>query len=410
MKFNYSHTKFASYISYITQAIVNNLSPLLFVTFREEFGISLTSISCLIIINFGIQMVVDILSARYVDRIGYRNATVLSHILSAVGLVSLGILPYIINPYAGLVIASIISAVGGGLIEVVVSPIIEALPGDKKKADMSLLHSFYCWGQMLVIALSTVYFLKFGIKNWRYLPIIWAVIPFLNTFLFAKVPLCDLVKDKGKEMSAKELFAKKTFWILIILMICSGASEIAMSQWASLFAESGLKVSKFLGDLLGPCMFAFLMALVRTYYGLKGDKISLKSSLVSSSILCVLSYLLTVFAPTPILSLIGCGLCGLSVGLMWPGVYSLASNRFPYGGTAMFAFLALSGDIGCTSGPGITGFISNAVSNLDLSGLSVFIHSSSITELSLKIGLLFTALFPFIMFFGIVILKKEAKK
>lgn len=390
MEFTFRHTKYAAYIGYITQAIVNNLAPLLFVSFQREFSLSLDRISVLITMNFGVQIITDIIAAKYVDRIGYRPACVIAHIFAALGLVGYGVLPFVISPYAGLMLCSAVCAIGGGLTEVVISPVVEALPGNEKESAMSLLHSFYCWGQVLVVLLSTLYFSLIGVERWRFLSVIWAAIPLFNIFLFCKVPIRHL-NENGESMPVRKLFCKKVFWLFIILMICAGASELAMSQWASLFAEEGLGVSKTFGDLLGPCAFAALMGISRTVYGLFGSKMNLRHFIFGSGILCVISYLTAVFAPVPVVSLMGCAVCGLSVGIMWPGTYSIAARRYEQGGTAMFAVLALAGDVGCTSGPVLAGFVGNASDDL-------------------KNGLLAAALFPAIMVIGIAFLRKNDGK
>lgn len=371
--FTYRHTKYASYTGYVTQAIVNNLSPLLFIIFQKEFEISLGKIGLLISLNFGVQILVDLLAAHYVDKTGYRRAVIFAHICCAAGLVGLGCFPYLFeNAYAGLMLAVVINAVGGGLIEVLISPIVEALPGDEKASAMSMLHSFYCWGHVSVVILSTLYFRLAGIENWRLLPMIWAIVPLLNTFFFAAVPIRTLT-GPGEGISLKKLFRLKLFWLFFLMMICSGASEQAMSQWASLFAEEGLKVSKTMGDLLGPCAFAFLMGLSRLIYGIYGSRMNLHKVITGGSILCVCSYLTAVFAPHPLLALAGCALCGFSVGIMWPGVFSLASGQYSHGGTAMFAMLALAGDVGCSAGPGLVGVVSGAFGGLQSGLLSALV-------------------------------------
>lgn len=391
---NYKHTKYASYIGYITQAIVNNLAPLLFVTFQEEFQISLANISLLIVINFGTQILTDILAARYIDRIGYRTGAVLAHAFSFVGLMTMGVLPNLLpSPYLGLVLATVVNAIGGGLIEVLISPIIESLPGDEKEASMSLLHSFYCWGQVSVVLLSTLFFVVIGANHWFYLPVIWSIIPLMNSFLFSKVPLCKLVEEEDV-VPMRKLMKARIFWVFILLMVCAGASELAMSQWASMFAEKGLHVSKTMGDLLGPCAFAVLMGISRVFYGIKGTKINLKHALLISGGLCIISYMVTVFSKSPVLSLIGCALTGLSVGLMWPGVFSLTAKYFKNGGTAMFAYLALAGDIGCVSGPSLVGLISSRVSTKDATIFHRIFHNLGPSEIGLKSGLMLAILFP----------------
>lgn len=369
MEKKYRRTLYASYLGYATQAIVNNLAPLLFVTFQKEYDITVGQIGFLVTFNFAVQILVDFLAAKYVERIGYKVSIVAAHICSVIGLAGLGIFPDLLgNPYAGLLLAITVYAVGGGLIEVLVSPIVQALPMDEKSAAMSLLHSFYCWGHVAVVILSTVFFVTVGISHWRILTFLWALVPLANTFIYAGAPIRVLVEEE-KALPMGKLFRMKLFWLFFFLMICSGASEQAMSQWASYFAENGLKVSKTMGDLLGPCMFAVLMGVSRAFYGIKGEKIPLKKFITVSSILCGISYVIAVFSPNPVLSLAGCALCGLSVGIMWPGVFSLAAEFCPQGGTAMFGLLALAGDIGCGGGPSVVGSISGLFDNNLKAGL-----------------------------------------
>lgn len=384
---SYKSTIFACYIAYITQAIVNNFAPLLFLTFHRTYNIPLGQIGLLVTINFVTQIVVDFVSAKLVDKIGYRTSIVAGHVFSVLGFLGMAILPEILPPFVGISICVILYAIGGGVAEVLVSPILEACPGDEKEAAMSLLHSFYCWGSVLVILLSTLIFKIFGIESWKYVSCFWAIVPLFNAVFFSIVPINTLVADEEK-MSIKELFSMKIFWILVILMICAGASELAISQWASAFAESGLKISKTAGDLAGPCAFAVLMGCSRVFHSKVGTKWNIKAYLSGSAILCILGYLLVVLSPWPFISLIGCGICGLAVAAMWPGTFSLATKNCPKGGTAMFAFLALAGDVGCSAGPTIAGFVSSA--NGD----------------NLSLGLLTAVFFPIIMLIALRIIKK----
>ena len=404
MTFKYKHTKIACYLGYITQAIVNNLAPLLFVTFQRDFGISLSKLGSLIVINFVVQITVDMLSVRIIHRLGMRGTCILAHIMSVSGLVLMGTLPFIMdNTYAGLVISLACCATGGGLIEVVISPVTEAIPSDNKASQMALLHSFYSWGQVAVVLLSTLYFTTVGIDNWFLLPIVFAIIPFLNIFLFVKVPLAKLVED-GKEMKISSLLKTNIFWLMLLFMICSGASEMVISQWSSLLAELGLGVSKTTGDILGPCLFAFLMGLSRMLFGLRVTDKSLKPSLMICAFGCVLSFALVAFSKAPMLSLIGCGLSGFFVGIMWPGIYSLSASLLPKGGASMFILLAFAGDIGCSSGSGLIGYVSDIVKR---SGNSIFkgiVSFSDSTQLGLKTGIIIAMVFPFILFVGIFFL------
>ena len=397
MTLTYKHTKYASYIGYITQAIVNNLAPLLFVTFNEAYGISLEKIGLLVSINFAVQILVDLLSVKFIDRIGYRVGAVGAHIFAVAGLVCMGVLPGIMeNTYAALVIAVCLSAIGGGLTEVLISPIVESLPGDEKASAMSILHSFYCWGHVAVVILSTLYFSIAGIANWRYLPLLWALVPLFNTFLFAKVPLRVLVEE-SQRMPLKKLFSSGIFWMLLLLMVCAGASELSMSQWSSLFAEQGLNVSKTMGDLLGPCMFAVLMGLSRLIYGILGSRVNVRQGLMGSAALCIAGYLLAVLSPYAGLSLAGCAVCGFSVGFMWPGTFSLGVEDFAAGGTAMFALLALAGDLGCSAGPGLVGAVSG------------WAQKASLVGDPLKLGLGVAIVFPVVMLAGMLLLKRMVK-
>lgn len=388
MRYTYKHTLHACYLGYITQAIVNNLAPLLFIIFQNQYHISFEMIGRLILINFGTQIVADILSVKYVDRIGYRKAAVMAHIFCSIGLMSLGVLPLIMPvPYMGLVIAVMIYAIGGGIIEVLVSPIVEFLPGDEKASAMSLLHSFYCWGQVGVVLLTTLLLKVIGSSYWFVLPILWAFIPLYNIKNFLKVPIIEPHED-APTMSIGELLSTRGFMIALLLMLCAGASEITMSQWSSLFAEKGLQVPKVVGDLLGPCFFAVLMGIGRSIYGIWGHKINLNRTLMASGILCVICYAVTIFVQNPFISLLGCAVTGLSVSLMWPGTFSLTSATYPMGGTAMFGMLAIFGDIGAAVGPWIAGVVSDAVG------------------LGLKAGLLVAIVFPIMLVIGVMLLKK----
>lgn len=389
-KLSYNHTMHASFIGYVVQAIVNNFVPLLFVTFEESFNISISKITFLVTFNFGLQLIVDLLSTTFVDRIGYKVSVIIAHFMSALGLILLTILPNVLNDaFIGLLISVMVYAIGGGLLEVLVSPIVEACPTDNKQTAMSLLHSFYCWGCVGVVLISTIFFGIFGIANWRILTIVWAIVPILNGLYFSQVPIAKLVDDDQKTLSFKELFSNKIFWVMLLLMVCSGASEQAVSQWASTFAEKGLGVTKTIGDLTGPMFFSILMGTSRAMFGKFGDRLDLKKSMYISGILCVVSYLLISLSPWAVVSLIGCGLCGFSVGIMWPGTFSLSSESIRGGGTMMFALLALAGDVGCSGGPTFVGLISGLFND------------------NLKIGILMAIVFPILLILGLLLIKKN---
>ena len=393
MEKKYNYTIYACFVGYIVQAIVNNFVPLLFLTFHSTYGIPMTQITLLITFNFGLQLLIDLLSVTFVDKIGYRASVVIAHICAAVGFVLLTILPDLCgNAFVGLLAAVTVYAVGGGLLEVLVSPVMEACPTDNKEKAMSLLHSFYCWGHVGVVIISTMFFRLFGIDNWKIMACIWAVVPFANMLLFMKVPIASLIENGEPGMKIGELFRQRLFWVLMLMMVCAGASEQAVSQWASTFAELGLGVSKTVGDLAGPMLFAVLMGSARAFYGKFGDKIELNKFMAGSSILCILSYLCISLVPNPIIGFVGCALCGLSVGIMWPGTFSKATASIARGGTAMFALLALAGDVGCSGGPTVVGIVAGALGD------------------DLKKGILAGVIFPILLLVGIFLCKIPMKK
>lgn len=391
MKFNYKHTLYAGFAGYIVQSIVNSFVPLLFITFQKSYSLPLSRITLLITINFLIQLVIDLLSAGFIDRIGYRASILLAHSCVIVGFICLVTLPEICpDPFAGILISVAVYAIGGGLIEVLISPIIEACPTKNKEATMSMLHSFYCWGCVGVILFSTLFFTFFGTGHWKILTLLWLIIPTANLLLFSRVPIYSLHEEGQSGLSLLALCRQKIFWLFVLMMICAGASEQAVSQWASAFAETGLGIKKTIGDLVGPMSFSILMGLSRLLYGKWGDRLDLNRCMKLSCGLCILSYLCISLTSLPVLGLIGCGLCGFSVGILWPGTFSRASSMIPRGGTAMFALLALAGDLGCSGGPTLAGFVSSACGS------------------NLRIGILSAIIFPVILL--LALLKKPARQ
>ena len=380
---SYTHTIYACYLGYIVQAIVNNFAPLLFLTFSAGFGLALEQIALISTVNFAIQLFVDLVSAKVIDRVGYRAGVTAAHAFAAAGLVGLTVFPAILDhAFAGLLLAVALYAIGGGIIEVLISPIVEACPTERKEAAMSLLHSFYCWGHLAVVLLSTGFFTLFGIENWRILAIVWAVIPVLNLFYFTQVPIYPIAPEQEKT-SVSGLLRSRTFWSLVLLMVCAGASEQGMSQWASAFAEAALHLPKAAGDLAGPCCFALFMGTARALYGKFSGRVPLKKAMALCAVLCAGCYALAAFAPWPLLGLAGCALCGFSVGIFWPGTFSMAAKALPAGGTAMYALMALAGDLGCSSGPGLVGAVAGAAGG------------------ELKIGIMAAAVFPALLLTGL---------
>ena len=389
---NYKKTLTACYLGFVTQAITANFTPLLFLTFRETYGIDFEKLALIPVVFYLTQLLVDMAAAKFADKIGYRLCVIGSQVLSSAGLLSLTILPDLhLEPLTGILIAVMLYAIGSGLIEVLVSPIVEACPFENKDGIMSLLHSFYCWGAVCVILGSTLFFAVFGIKHWKIMTILWALIPLYNTINFISGPIEKLVED-GKSMNIRQLLSVPMFWMMIFLMICAGSSEAAMCQWASAFTESALKVSKWIGDLAGPCLFAAFMGIARILYGKMSVKLNLIKTMLLCGLLASVCYFLASLASWAMLGLIGCSLCGLAVGIMWPGTISLSSRKCPTGGTAMFAFLALAGDLGSTAGPAVVGKVAEVAGE------------------DLKNGLLAATIFPICMTLGLVFLYRHSRK
>ncbi len=392
MNTNYRATVRACFAGYVVQAIVNNLAPLLFVTFQAQFGISLPRITLLMSVNFLLQLAVDLASVGFVDRIGYRAAALSAHLLAAAGLIGMAVLPFVIDPFWGLLAAVCLYACGGGLLEVIISPIVEACPTPHKQKTMSLLHSFYCWGHVAVVAVSSLFFIVAGTAHWPLLALFWALVPLCNLVAFLRIPLAPLLPDGESGLRIRQLVQQGIFWLLLLLMLCAGASEQAMSQWASTFAEQGLGIKKMWGDLAGPMLFAILMGSSRAFYGKVGERIDLQRCMVVCTIVCAAGYLMAALSPWPVLGLAGCGLCGFSVGLFWPGIFSTGAAAIRTGGTAMFALLALAGDLGCSVGPGLVGAVA------DISGAQI------------QAGLLAALVFPLLLLGGLLALKKQRRR
>ena len=389
---NYKKTKTACYLGFITQAIAANFAPLLFLKFHRDYGISLGNIALISTVFFFTQLLVDLFCAKFVDKIGYRISIVASEVLSAAGLIALAFLPDLLpNAFAGILISVTVYAIGSGLIEVLVSPIVEACPFENKEATMSLLHSFYCWGSVGTIVISTAFFAIFGMNAWKWLTVIWALVPAINIYNFATCPIVPIVEE-GKGMGIRQLAKKPLFWVAIILMVCAGASELAMAQWASAYAEAALGLSKTFGDLLGPCLFAVTMGISRVIYGKYGDKIKFTSFMIGSGALCVTCYLMASISANPVMGLIGCIFCGFSVGIMWPGTISISSKTFPTGGTAMFALLAMAGDLGGSIGPAIVGRVTQFAGD------------------NIRVGMRVGLIFPTVLILMLIIISISAAK
>ncbi len=387
---NYRRTVRACFVGYIVQAVINNLAPLLFLTFQSQYGIPLSKITLLITINFCLQLTIDCASVYFIDRIGYRASALLAHFFSAFGLIMLSVLPRVLpDPYVGLLCAVCFYAVGGGLLEVIISPMVEACPTENKARTMSILHSFYCWGSAAVIVLSTLFLKAFGTASWQILAPLWAILPIANGIVFLKTPIAPLIAEGEEGLKPRALLSSRTFWLLAMLMICAGASEQSVSEWASSFAEKGLGISKMMGDLAGPTIFALMMGTSRAIYGRLLHRFRLRTMMLFCGALCAIAYLMVGLIPNPVAGLLGMALCGFAVGIMWPGTFSIAAAEIRNGGTAMFALLALAGDLGCASGPTLAGMVAGMAND------------------SLRIGILSSGIFPIVLIVGLLLLGRE---
>ena len=392
MRKNYRKTLLACYLGFITQAITANFAPLLFLKFHTDYHITLGKIALIPTAFFLTQLLIDVFCARFVDAIGYRRSVVISEIASGLGLAGLAFIPELFaDPFVGILLCVVVYAIGSGLIEVLASPIVEACPFEHKDAVMSLLHSFYCWGAVGVIVLSTLFFALFGMERWRVLACIWALIPLYNIYNFATCPI-ERLTEEGKGMSIGALFKTPLFWLAIVLMVCAGASELSMAQWASAYTEAALGFSKTLGDLVGPCLFAVMMGVSRVIYGKFGAKLELSRFMLGSGTLCLCCYLLASLSANPVWGLIGCVLCGFSVGIMWPGTISITSPRLPQGGTALFALLAMAGDLGGAFGPSLVGAATQRAGD------------------DLRIGMLAGSIFPLVLIAALLLFGRKARK
>ncbi len=384
---NYNKTLIACYLGFVTQAITANFAPLLFLTFKDIYRVSLEQIALIPFTFYLTQLFVDLAATRYADKIGYRTCVTVSQVISALGLVLMVILPELLpSPFLGILISVVLYAIGSGLIEVLVSPVVEACPFKNKDGMMSLLHSFYCWGAVGVILGSTLFFALFGVENWKLLALFWAAIPLANTFNFLTCPI-ERLPESHEGNTTKKLLRLPLFWLLILLMVCAGASEATMAQWSSAFTESALGVSKAIGDLAGPCLFAAFMGLSRLLYGKMSTRLNLVKTMLLSGILCSVCYFVASLSPLPLIGLAGCALCGLAVGIMWPGSLSISAQKCPLGGTALFAFLALAGDLGATLSPTMVGCISELAGG------------------NLKTGLLVASSFPILLVISLLLIK-----
>ena len=386
MSAKYIPTKIACYIGYIVQAVVNNFLPILFIAFNNIYGLGYEELARLMVFNFATQMVVDFITPKIVSKVGYKTGAVLSQLTAALGLFLLGVLPRIMDTYTGIILSIIIYAFGSGLMEVLISPIVEMLPTSDKSGNMSLLHSFYCWGQAFTIIVTTILVMIFGYSRWANIPMLWAIIPFFNTLFFIKVPVIE-PSIKTEKFKLKHLIKDQKFLIYMVMMLCAGASEIAMAEWASMFAQQALGISKVIGDLLGPCAFAIFMGTGRIWYAAVSKKLDFSKTLIVLSILCFICYIVVAVCEIPLVALIFCAVCGFTVSISWPGIYSEGAREFPEGSSVMYSVFAMCGDTGCCLGPWVLGIVADSA--------------------GLNMGFLSASSFSVIMILAVLLLRKK---
>lgn len=379
-----------------TQSAVNILAPLLFVIFRDNFGLSYTTIANLMLFNFSVQIATDFTAIRILGALDYRKSGILAQASAALGLIMLGVLPSFIPIRPALFAATFFMAFGGGLLEVMVSPIVDSISEGQGSAKMNMLHSFFCWGQVIVILTATSALKLFGNGIWQVLPIFWALVPIISIVMFLVVPIPDIAKNERKA-GEKLPYRSGVFLLMCFLMIASGASEITMAEWASVFAQKGLGIDKFAGDIFGPCLFAVFMGVGRLLFGIFGSRVDIKKALTAYSVLCTLCYITAATAKNAYIALFFCALTGFSVSIMWPGVYSYSSAVIKTGKTAMFGILALCGDIGCSLGSWLAGSVSDF--SLKFPAVLEFADKIGVSyeQMGLKIGIASVAIFPLLM-------------
>ncbi|MCI8600772.1 MAG: MFS transporter [Oscillospiraceae bacterium] len=400
---NYRATVRACYLGNLLQSC-GAIFAILFVPLRTLYGLTYTQYGLLVSVNFIVQVCSDILFSKPVERLGFRPFAVLSPILTSTGLVLFALAPVLFpgNVFFGFCVGMFVFAAAAGLQELLLSPILDGvpMPEEKKKKAMSLLHSFFAWGQIGAVLITTLLVWVLKAEQWQLITVLWALPPLVNVFLFAKAPL-DAKVSAGNAMSLKQLFTSKIFLVVLLAIIFGGAAEVTMSQWASAFIEKGLNLPKLLGDMLGVCGFSLMLGLGRTLYGLKGDSISIHKVMIFGSLGAFCLYLLAALSGSPFVGMAACGLTGFCVSMLWPGSIVVASRELPLAGASMFALMSAGGDLGSSAASFLTGQVADRVEAM---GLTSFMGSAVTPEqAALRAGLFFAALFP-ICCFGINIL------
>ncbi len=393
----YTLTKYASFITCFSTAITGNFSALLFLSFHRMYGISYTLLGLLILMNFGTQLIFDLLFSFCSGKFNLKFCVKITPLVMAVGLVLLGLAPVIFknNIFFGLIFATVVASCGGGLSEVLSSSVIAAIPSNNPQRTMSILHSCYAWGVVIVVLVTTAFFRFFGIENWAALTLFFAIIPFVAflMFLFSSVP--DLEEDSEDSVQGN-ILKNKTMWLCVLAIFLGGAAECTMSQWCSTYLEQSFGITKAVGDVFGVALFGAMLGLGRTLFARFGKKI--ENALFFGSVMASVCYLCAALVPVPAVGMLACAFTGFSVAMLWPGSLLAVQKLVPEKSVTMFALMAAGGDMGASLCPQLVGIITDAVMNLNI------FSSASAEQISMKIGLLFATLFPVagIVVFGII--------
>lgn len=391
---SYQLTTISCFVGIFCQAVSSNITAILFIPLMTLYGLSYVHLGLLVGINFTTQVLVDIIASRLVDRYGFRVFVLPSDILAVIGLVLFGLTPVLFdNILTGLVFSTIIFSASCGLQEVMLSPIVNAIPHNDKGPAMALMHSFYAWGQVATIIITTLFLFFFGIENWQVIVFLWALVPLVNFFMFLAAPFPGVIHE-NQRMTMRDLILKPFYLVALLAIMGGAATELVMNQWSSTFSEKVLELPKVTGDILGMCGFAVFLGLGRVLYGRYGSKINMNNVLVGSAAAAVVCYIAVAISPLPAISLAACAVCGLAASLLWPGTLVITAEKYPLAGAWIFAILAAAGDIGAASGP----FAAGVITDLTRQMPSILQFAASLQllpdQFAIRIAILLSAIFP----------------
>ncbi len=401
---NEKYVRLGCFMSNITMATITNVPPLLFLTFREEFGISYSLLGMLVLINFFSQLIIDLIFSFFSHKFNIPKAVKATPFLYLSGLLAYAILPWLFpsHAYLGLVFGTVIFSASSGFCEVLISPVIAALPSDDPDRDMSKLHSVYAWGAVFIVIASTLFLLAFGKNSWHILCIILTVIPILAIYFFSKCTLPEM-ETPEKVSGVIEMLKNKGIWLCVLAIFLGGASEVTMAQWSSGYLEQVFRLPKVWGDILGVALFSVMLGFGRTLYAKRGKNI--ERVLFLSTLGATLCYFVAAISTTPIIGLVACAFTGFCVSMLWPGSLVVASGRYPSGGVFIYALMAAGGDFGASVGPQLVGVVTDFV--ITTPTLLTYAESLGVhpEQLGMKLGMLMGMLFPLcaISIFGIIL-------